>query len=700
MTDVWQRLRALGDMFTPNEINATRDLFAPRALQPQAVGAHVTRNLAYGPDPRHRLDVFAPAAARNLPVVLFVHGGGYVGGDKGNEGDAFFNNVGAWAVRHGFIGVTMTYRLAPAHVWPAGAQDVDLALAWLRSQALDLGGDPDRIVLMGHSGRCGPCGRLPRAAWLYARQRCARGGGHPGLGHLRPRRVSGRICLPDLLRRRPQSRRAAFDDAGAGGHFHSRPVHDQRIRSGALPSAPGCRDRGAGESQWPVPATAVAARSQSPVRGHAESAATSTLPEKSWRSSSASSRSQLRVSSARFSVAAAVLATVDPAVDAVTALVQAVLDPVALLVETFLPTLAAVVQTVVDPVALGVESFGAHFVAVGRGLVGRRIQLLVDAVAALIEALLGVLRLPRVSRRWSMRSPRASSRASARSPRSWAIAGSASRVITAAAIRVLFVFMLVSLGGCWGCWGIQRGSTDWVDTVSASARCGPRLPFCQMTTRSGHHRHICPRCHMHESPRVPKRPLAILLLCSVALCAQAAQTGDPGDYQRAAAAVAKRAAQGPKPGRARNVILFVGDGMGIATITAARILEGQRRGDSGEQNHLSFEDFPYSALVRTYSADQQVSDSAPTATAMMTGSHANDGALSVSPLTRRRTRPMPPSWRASRCPPCSNRQRLAALPPAWSAPHASPTATPAPPPMRTRRTATWKGRAGCPPAPR
>lgn len=151
MTDVWQRLRALGDMFTPNEINATRDLFAPRALQPQAVGAHVTRNLAYGPDPRHRLDVFAPAAARNLPVVLFVHGGGYVGGDKGNEGDAFFNNVGAWAVRHGFIGVTMTYRLAPAHVWPAGAQDVDLALAWLRSQALDLGGDPDRIVLMGHS---------------------------------------------------------------------------------------------------------------------------------------------------------------------------------------------------------------------------------------------------------------------------------------------------------------------------------------------------------------------------------------------------------------------------------------------------------------------------------------------------------------------------------------------------------------------
>jgi alkaline phosphatase len=132
------------------------------------------------------------------------------------------------------------------------------------------------------------------------------------------------------------------------------------------------------------------------------------------------------------------------------------------------------------------------------------------------------------------------------------------------------------------------------------------------------------------------RPPMAALLLGAALCAQAASP-DPGDYQRAAAAVAKREASGARPGRARNVILFIGDGMGISTITAARILEGQLRGESGEQNHLSFEDFPYSALVRTYSADQQVSDSAPTATAMMTGSLANDGALSVSPSTPENT---------------------------------------------------------------
>ena len=84
-------------------------------------------------------------------------------------------------------------------------------------------------------------------------------------------------------------------------------------------------------------------------------------------------------------------------------------------------------------------------------------------------------------------------------------------------------------------------------------------------------------------------------------------------------------------GRARNVILFVGDGMGISTITAARILEGQRRGETGEENRLSFEEFPATALVRTYSANQQTSDSAPTATAMVTGWQVNDGALSVGP---------------------------------------------------------------------
>lgn len=84
------------------------------------------------------------------------------------------------------------------------------------------------------------------------------------------------------------------------------------------------------------------------------------------------------------------------------------------------------------------------------------------------------------------------------------------------------------------------------------------------------------------------------------------------------------------PERARNVIIFVGDGMGVSTVTAARILEGQLRGERGEENSLSFEQFPHLALSKTYTVNQQVSDSAPTMSAMMTGVKTLDGVLSVA----------------------------------------------------------------------
>src|SRR6185369_14425656 len=72
-----------------------------------------------------------------------------------------------------------------------------------------------------------------------------------------------------------------------------------------------------------------------------------------------------------------------------------------------------------------------------------------------------------------------------------------------------------------------------------------------------------------------------------------------------------------RKGKAKNVILFLGDGMGVSTLTAARIFEGQKRGESGEENRLSFEEFPYSALSKTYTTNQQTSDSAPTMSAIM-----------------------------------------------------------------------------------
>ena len=93
----------------------------------------------------------------------------------------------------------------------------------------------------------------------------------------------------------------------------------------------------------------------------------------------------------------------------------------------------------------------------------------------------------------------------------------------------------------------------------------------------------------------------------------------------AAAVIAGDAA--PKP----SVILFVGDGMGVSTVTAARILDGQNKGLAGEENLLAFEHFPHVALVKTYNVDAQVSDSAGTMTALVTGHRARAGVLSVGP---------------------------------------------------------------------
>ncbi|PID66891.1 MAG: alkaline phosphatase [Gammaproteobacteria bacterium] len=82
--------------------------------------------------------------------------------------------------------------------------------------------------------------------------------------------------------------------------------------------------------------------------------------------------------------------------------------------------------------------------------------------------------------------------------------------------------------------------------------------------------------------------------------------------------------------KAKNVILFVGDGMSIATLTAARIFAGQQHGKTGEENLLFFETFPNTALVKTYNTDAQVPDSAGTATAMVSGIKTDEGVLGVN----------------------------------------------------------------------
>jgi alkaline phosphatase len=101
-------------------------------------------------------------------------------------------------------------------------------------------------------------------------------------------------------------------------------------------------------------------------------------------------------------------------------------------------------------------------------------------------------------------------------------------------------------------------------------------------------------------------------------------------YEAGRATVRAAKALAAPRGRARNVILFIGDGMGVSTVTAARIRAGQLAGGSGEENFLSFERFPYVAFAKTYTVDHQVADSAGTATALFSGVKTRSGVVGVN----------------------------------------------------------------------
>ena len=101
-------------------------------------------------------------------------------------------------------------------------------------------------------------------------------------------------------------------------------------------------------------------------------------------------------------------------------------------------------------------------------------------------------------------------------------------------------------------------------------------------------------------------------------------------YEAGIAAIREARALTTPRGRARNIILFIGDGMGLSTVTAARIRAGQLAGGSGEENVLSFEHFPYVALSKTYTVDHQVADSAGTATAIFSGVKTRSGVIGVN----------------------------------------------------------------------
>lgn len=123
----------------------TRALFADAKDLSLPEGSRRQVDVAYGHHHRHRLDICSQAGAGS-PVALFVPGGGFVGGDK-----ALYDHIPAFLAREGFVGVSMNYRLAPDHLFPAGAQDVAAALDWIAGNIAEYGGDSSRLFLIAQS---------------------------------------------------------------------------------------------------------------------------------------------------------------------------------------------------------------------------------------------------------------------------------------------------------------------------------------------------------------------------------------------------------------------------------------------------------------------------------------------------------------------------------------------------------------------
>lgn len=156
-------IRKMGQAFNEEILNATYAIFKPLQERAPRDGVTVHKDLAYGDDARHRLDVFVPAhKPAGAPVVVYFHGGGYVAGARNPLPGLIYDNVPTFFARHGCIGVNATYRLAPAHKWPAGAEDVGAVVKWLAANISQYGGDPAKIYVMGQSA-----GASHVATWVF-----------------------------------------------------------------------------------------------------------------------------------------------------------------------------------------------------------------------------------------------------------------------------------------------------------------------------------------------------------------------------------------------------------------------------------------------------------------------------------------------------------------------------------------------------
>jgi dienelactone hydrolase len=148
--DIAAGIRKIGPIVdTPGTAKLYAPLFAgQKEPYPNVM---VTRDVAYGPDPLNKLDIFTSGSGSGKTVVIYVHGGGFERGEKRRGDSPFYDNIMLWITQQGMVGVNINYRLAPKDVWPAAHEDLAAVVRWLQQNIAQYGGAPDRLALWGQS---------------------------------------------------------------------------------------------------------------------------------------------------------------------------------------------------------------------------------------------------------------------------------------------------------------------------------------------------------------------------------------------------------------------------------------------------------------------------------------------------------------------------------------------------------------------
>lgn len=146
-----ETIEQYGSSFSEKNIGALRQIYKQHLVEANHPIPSISRNLSYGDNPLQTLDIHVPRtlSSKSLPVILFVHGGAFVRGDKSDH--VIFDNVLNYFTRNNIIGVNINYRLAPEHKWPSGAEDISSSIEWIHRNAKKYNIDKSKIFLMGHS---------------------------------------------------------------------------------------------------------------------------------------------------------------------------------------------------------------------------------------------------------------------------------------------------------------------------------------------------------------------------------------------------------------------------------------------------------------------------------------------------------------------------------------------------------------------